>query len=44
MSTTTIIVLAVVDVLVLWVVFAYNRLITLTNRAKEASSVVHLPP
>jgi len=36
MSTTTIIVLAVVAVLVLWVVFAYNRLITLTNRAKEA--------
>ncbi|MDO8407995.1 MAG: LemA family protein [bacterium] len=36
MSTTTIVVLAVVAVLVLWVVFAYNRLITLTNRAKEA--------
>ncbi|MDP2594075.1 MAG: LemA family protein [bacterium] len=36
MSTTTIIVLAVAAVLVLWVVFAYNRLITLTNRAKEA--------
>ncbi len=36
MSTTTIVVLAVVAVLVLWVVFAYNRLVTLTNRAKEA--------
>ena len=36
MSTTTIIVLAVVAVLVLWVVLSYNRLITLTNRAKEA--------
>ncbi len=30
------IVLAVIAVLVLWVVFAFNRLVTLTNRAKEA--------
>src|SRR3989344_5326491 len=36
MSTITIIVLAIVAVLVLWVVFAFNRLVTLTNRAKEA--------
>src|SRR3989344_8344648 len=36
MSTITIIVLAVLAVLVLWVVFSYNRLVTLTNRAKEA--------
>lgn len=36
MSTITIIVLAVIAVLVLWVVFAFNRLVTLTNRAKEA--------
>ena len=36
MSTITLIVLAVLAVLVLWVVFAYNRLVTLINRAKEA--------
>lgn len=36
MSTITLIVLAVIVVLVLWVVFAYNRLVTLANRAKEA--------
>ncbi len=36
MSTITMIVLAVVAVLVLWVVLSYNRLISLTNRAKEA--------
>src|SRR3989338_9291571 len=42
MSTTTIIVLAVVAVLVLWVVFAYNRLITLANRAKEAWSDIQV--
>jgi LemA protein len=35
MSTTTI-VLIVVAILVLWVVYAYNRLITLVNHAKEA--------
>ncbi|MFZ3044113.1 MAG: LemA family protein [Minisyncoccia bacterium] len=35
MSTITI-VLIVLAVIVLWVVFAYNRLITLVNRAKEA--------
>jgi LemA protein len=35
MSTTTI-VLIVVSVVVLWVIMAYNGLITLTNRAKEA--------
>ena len=32
----TYIILGVVLVLVLWVVFGYNRLISLTNRAKEA--------
>ena len=35
MNTTTI-VLIVLAVIVLWVVFAYNRLITLVNQAKEA--------
>lgn len=35
MSTTTI-VLIVVAVIVLWIIMAYNGLITLTNRAKEA--------
>ncbi len=35
MSTTTI-VLIVIAVVVLWVIMAYNGLITLTNRAKEA--------
>src|SRR5512141_709099 len=35
MSTTTI-VLIVLAVIVLWAVFAYNRLVTLVNRAKEA--------
>lgn len=35
MSTTTII-LIVVALIVLWVVFSYNRLITLVNQAKEA--------
>jgi len=35
MSTTTII-LIVVAIVVLWVIFAYNRLITLVNQAKEA--------
>lgn len=34
--TTTTIMLAILIVIVLWVIFAYNRLITLTNRAKEA--------
>ncbi len=35
MSTTTI-VLAIIALIVLWIVFAYNRLISLTNHAKEA--------
>jgi len=35
MSTTTIVLIAVA-VIVLWVIFSYNGLITLTNRAKEA--------
>ncbi len=34
--TTTYIVLAVVAVIILWVIFAFNGLVTLTNRAKEA--------
>jgi len=36
--STTIIVIAIVALLVLWVIFAYNRFITLVNRAKEAWS------
>jgi LemA protein len=34
--TTTTIVLIVLAVVVLWVIFAYNRLVTLANQAKEA--------
>ena len=34
--TTTTIVLIVLAIIVLWIIFAYNRLITLVNRAKEA--------
>src|ERR1035437_5042671 len=34
--TTTTIVLIVLAIIVLWVVFAYNRFVTLVNRAKEA--------
>jgi len=34
--TTTTIVLIILAVIVLWIVFAYNRLITLVNQAKEA--------
>jgi LemA protein len=37
MSTTTI-ALIVIAVIVLWLIFTYNRLISLTNRAKEAWS------
>ena len=33
---TTNIILIVLAIIVLWVVFAYNRLVTLVNRAKEA--------
>jgi LemA protein len=36
MSTTTIIALIIIVLIVLWFVLAYNGLITLTNRAKEA--------
>ncbi|MFA6278525.1 MAG: LemA family protein [Candidatus Paceibacterota bacterium] len=36
MSTTTTIILIAVAVIVLWIVFAFNRLVLLTNRAKEA--------
>ncbi len=36
MSTTAIIILVVIIVLVLWAMVAYNRLISLTNQAKEA--------
>ncbi len=36
MSTPLIIFLAVLAVIVLWVIFAYNRFITLVNRVKEA--------
>ncbi len=38
MSTTTIIVLAIIVLVALWFILAYNGLITLTNRAKEAWS------
>lgn len=41
MSTITIILIAVV-VVVLWVIMAYNSLITLTNRAKEAWSDIQV--
>lgn len=34
--TTTFIVLVILGVLVLWVIFAYNRFINIINRAKEA--------
>ncbi|MDP1690301.1 MAG: LemA family protein [bacterium] len=34
--TTTIIVLIVIAFIVLWVIFAYNQLVTLVNQAKEA--------
>ena len=34
--TTTTIVLVAIAVVVLWAIIAYNGLITLTNRAKEA--------
>lgn len=34
----TIILIAVVVILVLWFIFAYNRFVTLRNRAKEASA------
>lgn len=36
MSTTTLIILGAAVLAVLWIVFAYNRLVTLTNRSKEA--------
>lgn len=34
--TTTIIILIVLAVIVLWVIYSYNSLVTLVNRAKEA--------
>ena len=37
MSTLNII-LIVIAVVVLWLIFVYNRLVTMRNRAKEASS------
>src|SRR3989338_11591016 len=36
--TTTYIILGIVAVLILWLIFSYNRLITLRNRAREALS------
>ena len=36
MSTTTTIILVILAIIVLWFVLAYNGLITLVNRAKEA--------
>lgn len=41
MNTTTII-LIVLAVLVLWAIFAYNRLVTLVNQAKEAWSDIQV--
>ena len=41
MSTTTV-VLVVLVVLVLWVVYAFNSLVALTNRAKEAWSDINV--
>lgn len=38
MSTTTIIILVVLAVIVLWAVLAYNRFVSLVNRTKEAWS------
>lgn len=38
MSTLLYIILAILILLVLWIIFTYNRLITLRNRAKEAWS------
>lgn len=40
--STTYIALVALAVIVLWVVFSYNRLITLTNRAKEAWSDINV--
>jgi LemA protein len=42
MSIPTIIALGILAVLVLWVVFSYNRLVTLVNRAKEAWSDIQV--
>ena len=36
MSTTIIVLLAIVAVIVLWLIFAFNGFVSLTNRAKEA--------
>ena len=41
MSTYTI-VLIVIAVIVLWLVFTYNRLVTLINQAKEAWSDIQV--
>ncbi len=41
MSTTTII-LIVLAVVVLWVIYSYNRFISLVNQAKEAWSDIHV--
>lgn len=42
MSTTTIIILVALAVVVLWVIGSFNRLISLTNRAKEAWSDIQV--
>lgn len=39
---TTYIVLAIVAVVLLWVIFAYNRLVSLVNRSKEAWSDIEV--
>ncbi|MBU3668429.1 MAG: LemA family protein [Candidatus Taylorbacteria bacterium] len=41
METTTIL-LIVVGLLVLWVIFAYNKLVSLTNHGKEAASDIEV--
>jgi len=42
MSTTTIIILIVIAIIVLWVIFSFNRLIRLVNQAKEAWSDIQV--
>ncbi len=40
--TTILIILSVLAVIVLWVIFAYNQLVTLVNQAKEAWSDIQV--
>src|SRR3989338_4021155 len=36
MNTTLIIILGIITLVILWVIFAYNRFVSLINRTKEA--------